>query len=130
MEKGPNEEGLTFNGFPIKKRGKVNAENLASSILSPESIAGLMHNFENDGVGLEQIADLQSTLGDRRQGGKISDDRKRALDRLEELKFSIIGSPDDIREEGDTFRGESGKGRLLGSGKYAPGIERRLKKRK
>ena len=95
-------EGPTFNGFSIMKRGKENAENLASSILSRESTADLIHDPENEGVGLEQMEDLQSTLVDRRQGGEISDDRKKALDRLEEARFKMKGSLPHTRDTKDT----------------------------
>ncbi|MFV1917004.1 MAG: hypothetical protein ACC618_00740 [Patescibacteria group bacterium] len=108
-------QGEFFNGFLIRKRGQENAENLADSILSRESIEDLMHDFENESVGLDQMKELQSTLADRRQGGEISDDRKRALDRLEEARFKMKGSLPHTRDPEDTTSSQqSGVGKLKG----------------
>src|SRR3972149_3939488 len=120
MEKDKGGEGLTFNGFEIGRRSKQNVEDLVQSILKRGSVDDLKRDLQNQGFGLSQIDDLISNIGRRSVKGSISEERRQALERLQDVRFSIIGTPERKREPGDTLRGESGKGRLIPRDKFIP----------
>lgn len=129
MEKGPQGEGLFFNGHPVKK-GKENAEKLASDILQRGSTEDLVRDLKSQGYGTKEVTYLIDTIGARTGRTKhISSERSQAVDRLRDAHAQIKGLPKNIREPGDTFRGESGIGRLALPPKDWPGIEGTDKKR-
>ena len=119
MEKD-KDGGLTFNGFDVGKKSRQNAEDLAVSILKRGSVDDLRRDLQSQGFGLSEIDTLLSTLSKRPTRGEVSEERKRALEKLQDVRFSVIGTPPSIREHGDAVRGESGKGRLTSPDKFIP----------
>lgn len=130
--KEKKEEGgpLTFDGIEVDPKFRKNAGNLADAILDRESEEELAESFKSQGFGTDEISRLNSVLAPRR-GEKGEDIKKRtkAIERLQGAHGRVVGLPERRqREEGDSLRRESGKGRLH-LGKLKPSdIERRDKR--
>ncbi len=112
METETGTEDKSIGGFPIKDRSVENAEGIARTLNAIDSLEDLQSEFEKQGIESEEIADIQSTLSDRRIGNKISDERKQALDRIEEYTFFKKRLPNTRDPEDTTAKRESGIGTL------------------
>jgi len=113
MEEGKGQEGLSFDGLPVKK-GRDHAERLASAILQKGSTEDLVRELKAQGFGTNEVTDLIHSIGaPTGRSRQISNERSLAVERLQDAHAQIEGLPKNTREPGDTFRGESGIGKLL-----------------
>jgi len=125
MEKGPKGEGLTFDGLPVR-RGREHTQRLAEKILSYKDVDDLLKNADFDFNRLDQLhGDLAARTGKSRE---ISEERKKAIERLRDAHAELTLPPRVEREPGDTSTGESGIGRIALPDKYRRGLEGRDKK--
>ena len=127
MEQGEEKKPLTFNGIEVLSR-RQNAGKLSEVILGYESKEELAQSLVEQGFKQEEVEKLhQAMVPLRGQKGPEIEKRKTAIDKLDEAWMSLAELPENKREWGDTFQGQSGMGSFATRGKYIKGIERKDK---
>ena len=119
-------EELTFNGLVVR-RDRETLQQLADKIMSYKDVDDLL---QNSGFDFSRLEELHGKLAARSgKVGEISEQRRIAIERLRDVHAKLTSPPKVEREPGDTYRGESGVGRLALPPKNWPGIEGTDKKR-